>query len=384
MKNEYSRAARVSAFALIGLFTAVIVWAMCPADKWSDYGATDGISTISIQRPGGGHNGDLTNAMNSWNSCNGAELSVPKAPLLDDVTSNYDVEVVIHSGAHSDGTTCGEYDADAGPSDNKGWTGKIEIWKGTSGCGSVESVLAHELGHVLALDDFSNAGGQFNCIMNQNSTTETPNSAECNKTSSMWMTVEEEPQNPGPGPNTPLVFDLDRNGIYTSDVDLFPVNFDIDADGNTDTTGWTIPGHHDGFLWLDLNGNRRVDDGSELFGSASVAPDGSGARHGFEALAAYDDPRWGGDGDGQITRQDRVWSQLRMWVDEDGDGVSDRAESRGLGRHRIVAIDLDFTVVNEPDGAGNWRLLGGAFWVRGLGGVPVRAAIEDVVFRVTP
>jgi hypothetical protein len=378
MIQQYGRFVRVMVLTVSALLVTAVVWAMCPAKRWTDYGGTAGISDISIQNPSGSNGTQLTNAMNSWNSCTGASNN--KAPELHS-QGTHDVTVTVHNGAHTDGTTCGEYDQDGGPNDNKGYTGTIEIWKGTANCGSLESVFLHELGHVLALDHFNNASSQFNCIMNDNSSTTSPHSGECSMVSSMWTTIEEEPQNPGPGPNTPLVFDLDRSGIYTSDVDLFPVSFDIDADGQAEMTGWTIPGQHDAFLWLDLNGNRVVDDGSELFGSASVAPDGSGARHGFEALAAYDDPRWGGNGDGQITRKDRVWSQLGLWVDEDGDGVSDKHESSGLSKRRIVAIDLDYVTVNEPDGAGNWRLLRGSFWQRGLGGVPVRATVEDVVFR---
>lgn len=48
-------------------------------------------------------------------------------------------------------------------------------------------------------------------------------------------------------------------------------------------------------LAIDLNGDGIINDGSELFGSSTVMPDGSIARLGFEALAQYDE-----NGDGII------------------------------------------------------------------------------------
>jgi hypothetical protein len=65
---------------------------------------------------------------------------------------------------------------------------------------------------------------------------------------------------------TCLIFDLDDNGLkLTSRAD--GVEFDADADGQTERVGWTATGAADAFPALDTNGNGRIDNGSELVGS---------------------------------------------------------------------------------------------------------------------
>ena len=60
------------------------------------------------------------------------------------------------------------------------------------------------------------------------------------------------------------------------------------------------------FLALDKNGDGRMNDGSELFGTASG--------DGFKDLAAYDE-----DGNGWIDENDSIYSQLKIWTkDENG------------------------------------------------------------------
>jgi hypothetical protein len=48
--------------------------------------------------------------------------------------------------------------------------------------------------------------------------------------------------------------------------------------------GWTQPDSSIGILALDRNGNDMIDDGSELFGTATKKRDGRPAAHGFDAL----------------------------------------------------------------------------------------------------
>ncbi|MDP3565330.1 MAG: hypothetical protein Q8R70_12665, partial [Methanoregula sp.] len=56
-------------------------------------------------------------------------------------------------------------------------------------------------------------------------------------------------------------------------------SFDIDADGSKDQIAFVAPGS--GFLALDKNNDGQINDGSELFGTASG--------NGFRDLSAYDD-----------------------------------------------------------------------------------------------
>lgn len=80
--------------------------------------------------------------------------------------------------------------------------------------------------------------------------------------------------------------------------------FDLDCDGVQEEMSQLANGN--GFLALDANGNGKIDDGSELFGTKSG--------NGFKDLAAYDE-----DGNGWIDENDSVYSKLKIWT-KDGNG----------------------------------------------------------------
>jgi hypothetical protein len=96
---------------------------------------------------------------------------------------------------------------------------------------------------------------------------------------------------------TPLVLDLDGNGVRTLGLEA-GVQFDLAASGSKRTTGWV--GSGDGLLALDRNGDGAINDGSELFGSATRLADGSTARRLCKPW-----PRWMTNGDGKIDAKDR-------------------------------------------------------------------------------
>ena len=75
-------------------------------------------------------------------------------------------------------------------------------------------------------------------------------------------------------------------------------SFDIDIDGQVDQMSFVKYGS--GFLAYDKNGNKQIDDGSELFGARTG--------DGFVELAEYD-----GDNNGWIDENDAIYSQLKVW-----------------------------------------------------------------------
>ena len=92
-----------------------------------------------------------------------------------------------------------------------------------------------------------------------------------------------------PGYASPILISLrnnSRNYRLTSAVDGVP--FDIDADGVLDQVAWTSTDSDVAFLVLDRNDNGVIDDGSELFGTATRKRDGSLAADGFDALLDLD------------------------------------------------------------------------------------------------
>jgi hypothetical protein len=131
--------------------------------------------------------------------------------------------------------------------------------------------------------------------------------------------------------STPLVLDFNdapvqfQQGGGEFDLGAGP---DVATDWPTAATPW---------LAMDRNGNGKIDDGSELFGSDTRLASGEEAANGFEALRELDS-----DGDGRITPADRAWPKLLVWSDRNGDRVSSPDELAPLSRFGITWIGLDY------------------------------------------
>jgi len=116
---------------------------------------------------------------------------------------------------------------------------------------------------------------------------------------------------------------------------------------------WTDPRWRDGWLVLDRNGNGTIDDLTELFGNMTpqsriVTPNG------FNALAVFDDPvHGGGNGDGSIGPEDSVYNHLRVWIDDNHNGVSESRELHTLQDLGIFRIGLDYHLSHYIDPNGN-------------------------------
>ena len=143
--------------------------------------------------------------------------------------------------------------------------------------------------------------------------------------------------------STPLVLVFDGRPVSFQSAEH---GFSLTADGVHARTDW--PSSATPWLVMDRNSNGRIDDGSELFGSASPLSAGRTASHGFEALAALDD-----NADGVVDTNDAAWGQLMVWRDEDGDGVSNPGELRGVADVGLLSISLDYRVEPRCDARGN-------------------------------
>jgi hypothetical protein len=169
---------------------------------------------------------------------------------------------------------------------------------------------------------------------------------------------------------TPLVFSFDGA----------PVRFDASERPFAFTPGEPVgsdwPSAVTPWLARDLNGNGRIDDGSELFGSNTQLRD-SVASHGFEALAALDANR-----DGVLDGRDPSFHELLVWRDANGDRRSQRAELTSLAEERIDVIRLDFSDRARCDARGNCERQRAAFSFRGAGGEARSGEVVDVYLRV--
>lgn len=130
---------------------------------------------------------------------------------------------------------------------------------------------------------------------------------------------------------SPLVLDLDRDGLEFTPLASSTAFFDLDADGFANRASWLDP--DDGFLALDRNGDGIINNITELFGNEQA--------QGFQILGQLDE-----DGDGVMSAGDAQFRNLLVWQDLDGDGASRPEELTSLGQNGIDAINLADTVVN--------------------------------------
>jgi len=130
----------------------------------------------------------------------------------------------------------------------------------------------------------------------------------------------------------PLVINFDG---ASAELTNSKFNFDLDVDGKMDSI--SAVGHNSGFLAIDLNDDKVINDGSELFGPRT----GSG----FQELSVYDS-----DHNNWIDENDPVYDKLLVWSKEPGgsdDLVSIRQKK--IGAIYLGHVDTKFELNNDKN-----------------------------------
>jgi len=132
------------------------------------------------------------------------------------------------------------------------------------------------------------------------------------------------------------------------------VDFDFAGNGAPRHIAWTAAGTDDAWLVLDRNHNGTIDSAREMFGNLSpqprIAPEN---RNGFLALAEWDKPALGGNGDGVINRQDYIFHLLRLWTDSNHNGISEPSELKSLEQLGVETLELNYKESKRTDQFGN-------------------------------
>ena len=151
-------------------------------------------------------------------------------------------------------------------------------------------------------------------------------------------------------PDSPIILDTTGQGFQLTSAEN-GVLFDMQGNGQKFQVAWTAANSGTAFLVLPGE-NGVVDSGKELFGNFTPQPP-SDHRNGFAALAVYDTPEKGGNGDGIIDSHDSIFASLRLWLDANHDGMSQPEELRTLPSLGVNSISLRYHPSMRRDQYGN-------------------------------
>lgn len=145
---------------------------------------------------------------------------------------------------------------------------------------------------------------------------------------------------------SPIIIDIAGDGFALTSA-ANGVRLALSESGPSISVAWTAAGSDDAWLVLDRNGNGVVDGAYEMFGNFTPQPP-SAEKNGFLALAVFD-----GNADGVIDGRDSVFASLRLWRDENHDGVSQVGELYPLPSLDVARIHLDYKESKRADQYGN-------------------------------
>lgn len=152
----------------------------------------------------------------------------------------------------------------------------------------------------------------------------------------------------------PVVLDLNGDGVKLTSYNNSEVTFDVDNDGKQERTGWVTP--QDGILVDDKNHDGKINNITETISEYYNPNDGSVAdadgKYSTDGLAAL--KKLDSNHDGKFNSSDAKWNDLKVWVDANGDAVTDAGELKTLTEAGVKEINLAaVTQANKERNEGN-------------------------------
>ncbi|MDI1442637.1 calcium-binding protein [Polyangium sp. 6x1] len=226
-------------------------------------------------------------------------------------------------------------------------------------------------------DEGAKAAEEDPCTIGEQRECEIPDSVNMPPGQQTCIVPDTEGAEPAWGPcelsssttSTPLVLSFDGGPVvFSADA---TASFDLTGGEKSIVTDW--PAAATPWLALDRNHNGAIDDGGELFGSATVLANGARAKNGFAALAELDS-----NGDGRVSAEDAAWNELQVWSDRNGNRVSEASELAPVSSFGLVSIELSNTLVPLCDARGNCEGERASLRFMAEGGREQRGAVIDV------
>ena len=150
----------------------------------------------------------------------------------------------------------------------------------------------------------------------------------------------------------PLIVDLSGMGFPLTNAPG-GVSFDFFDTGKPVKIAWTQAGANVGWLAFDLKHTGAINNGWDLFSNVTPQPGPAGTHLGFKALARFDQPILGGNGNGWIDPGDALYSKLLVWVERNHNGVAEANELLTLPQAGIQKISLNYADSHYTDAYGN-------------------------------
>lgn len=132
---------------------------------------------------------------------------------------------------------------------------------------------------------------------------------------------------------SPIILDLDGDGIEITPLHQSTTFYDYNLDGVVGRTAWI--GSGDGLLVFDGDNSNTVNNAGEFVFTQHSRM----FRRDMWAVRVMFDT----NGDGKLSATDANFAKLKVWIDADGDAISDPGELKSLTQLGITSIALTYT-----------------------------------------